>query len=127
MFAPYGRARLAEALTRQSNHAALATVREALEEQKRTGQRRSIRENSFDKALQNDRFSAPRKAADVRKFGCTGDLLRRIHKGGTVDRDAPNVSAYFIGISQRQVFDDLDIALVGWRRLEREQALEGTE
>ena len=49
------------------------------------------------------------------------------HKGGTVDRDAPNVSAYFIGISQRQVFDDLDIALVGWRRLEREQALEGTE
>jgi len=41
MFAPYGRARLAEALTRQSNHeAALATVREALEEQERTGQRR---------------------------------------------------------------------------------------
>ena len=41
MFAPYGRARLAEALTRQSSHeAALATVREALEEQERTGQRR---------------------------------------------------------------------------------------
>jgi hypothetical protein len=41
MFAPYGRARLAEALTSQSNHeAALATVREALEEQERTGQRR---------------------------------------------------------------------------------------
>ena len=41
MFAPYGRARLAEALTRQSKHeAALATVREALEEQERTGQRR---------------------------------------------------------------------------------------
>jgi predicted ATPase len=41
MFAPYGRARLAEALTRQGNHeAALATVREALEEQERTGQRR---------------------------------------------------------------------------------------
>ena len=41
MFAPYGRARLAEALIRQSNHeAALATVRDALEEQERTGQRR---------------------------------------------------------------------------------------
>jgi predicted negative regulator of RcsB-dependent stress response len=41
MFAPYGRARLAEALTRQSKHeAALATVREALEEQEGTGQRR---------------------------------------------------------------------------------------
>jgi predicted ATPase len=41
MYAPYGRARLAEALARQSNHeAALATVREALEEQERTGQRR---------------------------------------------------------------------------------------
>ena len=38
MFAPYGRARLAEALTRQSKHeAALATVKEALEEQERTG------------------------------------------------------------------------------------------
>ena len=38
MFAPYGRARLAEALTRQSNHeAALATVREALEEQEQNG------------------------------------------------------------------------------------------
>jgi class 3 adenylate cyclase len=41
MFAPYGRARLAEALTRQNKHeAALAVLREALEEQERTGQRR---------------------------------------------------------------------------------------
>jgi class 3 adenylate cyclase/tetratricopeptide (TPR) repeat protein len=41
MFSPYGRVRLAEALIRQSKHeAALATVREALEEQERTGQRR---------------------------------------------------------------------------------------
>ena len=41
IFAPYGRARLAEALTRQSKHeAALAALREALEEQERTGQRR---------------------------------------------------------------------------------------
>ncbi len=41
IFAPYGRARLAEALTRQSKHkAALAALTEALEEQERTGQRR---------------------------------------------------------------------------------------
>jgi predicted ATPase len=41
IFAPYGRARLAEALTRQGKHeAALAVLSEALEEQERTGQRR---------------------------------------------------------------------------------------